>query len=327
MTASNPTRASQVMVASFYKFVRLPAPQAFGALLAARARDYGLLGTLLLAEEGLNASIAGSPPAVGAFLDFVRAQAGFACLSDVRQSLHDSAPFRRLKIKFKREIVTMGVAGIAPALRTGTHVEPDAWHELLKDPSVLLVDARNSYEHRVGSFAGALDLGMDNFRQFPALIDAELARRGATRVAMFCTGGIRCEKASAYLLARGVDAVYQLSGGILNYLEQTPRENSQWLGECFVFDERVALDAGLARGEHSLCFACRWPLSAADRASPLYRHAECCPHCHDQLSEVRRRALAERRQQVALAQIRHEAHIGAVMPVHAKSVKQVTPAT
>ena len=322
MIAINHTRASQVMVASFYKFVSLSAPQEFGALLAARARDHGLLGTLLLAEEGLNASIAGSVDAVSAFLDFVRAQPSFACLSDVRQSLHDSAPFRRLKIKFKREIVTMGVAGITPALRTGTHVEPAAWNDLLKDPSVLLVDTRNSYEHRVGSFAGALDLGMDSFRQFPALSDAELERGDATRVAMFCTGGIRCEKASAYLLARGVDAVYQLSGGILNYLEQTPRESSQWLGECFVFDERVALDAGLARGDHSLCFACRRPLSDTDRASPLYRHAECCPHCHEQLSEERRLAFAERRQQVALAQIRHQAHIGAVMPAHAKSVKQ-----
>lgn len=319
MTAINPTRASQVMVASFYKFVSLPAPREFGALLGAWAREHGLLGTLLLAEEGLNASVAGSEQTVSAFLDFVRAQLSFACLSDVRRSLHDSAPFRRLKIKYKREIVTMGVAGIAPALRTGTHVSPDKWNDLLKDPSVLLVDTRNSYEHRVGSFAGALDLGMDNFRQFPALIDAELARRGATRVAMFCTGGIRCEKASAYLLARGVDAVYQLSGGILNYLEQTPRENSQWQGECFVFDERVALDAGLAHGEHSLCFACRRPLSAADRASPLYRHAECCPHCHDQLSEEQRLAFAERRHQMALAEARHEAHIGAVMPVHAKS--------
>ena len=327
MTASNPTRTSQVMVASFYKFVSLPALREFGALLAARARDHGLLGTLLLAEEGLNASIAGSPEAVNAFLDFVRAQPSFACLNDVRQSLHDSAPFRRLKIKFKREIVTMGVAGIAPALRTGTHVAPAEWNDLLKDPSVLLIDTRNSYEHRVGSFAGALDLGMDSFRQFPALIDAELERRGATRVAMFCTGGIRCEKASAYLLARGVDAVYQLAGGILNYLEQTPRENSQWLGECFVFDARVALDTGLARGQHSLCFACRQPLNAADRASALYRHAECCPHCHEQLSAERRRAVAERRQQVALADARHEAHIGAVMPLHAKSVKPVRSET
>ena len=327
MTANNSTDAGQVMVASFYKFVSLPAPQEFGALLGARARADGLLGTLLLAEEGLNASIAGSPQAVGAFLDFVRGQAGFACLSDVRQSLHDSAPFRRLKIKLKREIVTMGVAGIAPALRTGTQVAPAAWHELLQDPSVLLVDARNSYEHRVGTFVGALDLGMDNFRQFPALIDAALARCGATRVAMFCTGGIRCEKASAYLLERGVEAVYQLSGGILNYLEQTPRENSQWLGECFVFDDRVALDADLARGQHRLCFACRRPLSAADRASPLYRHAECCAHCHAHLSEERRQALAERRRQVALADARHEAHIGAIMPAHPKSEPQITPAT
>ncbi len=327
MTAISPAHATLVMVASFYKFVSLPAPREFGALLGARARADGLLGTLLLAEEGLNASIAGTPAAVSAFLDFVRAQPGFASLSDVRQSLHDAAPFRRLKIKYKREIVTMGVAGIAPALGTGTHVAPAAWNDLLKDPSVLLVDTRNSYEHRVGTFEGALDLGMDSFRQFPALIDAELERRGATRVAMFCTGGIRCEKASTYLLARGVEAVYQLSGGILNYLEQTPRENSSWVGECFVFDERVALDAALARGEHRLCFACRRPLSAADRASPLYRHAECCPQCHDQLSAEQRQAFAQRRQQIALAEARHEAHIGAVMPAHPKPATQAASET
>ncbi len=313
------------MVASFYKFVTLAAPREFGAVLGDQARASDLLGTLLLAEEGLNASIAGTPAAVTAFLDFVRTQPGFAALCDVRQSFHEAAPFRRFKIKYKREIVTMGVAGIAPAVRTGTPVAPAEWNDLINNPDVLLVDTRNSYEVRVGSFAGALDLGMDNFRQFPALIDAELARSGATRVAMFCTGGIRCEKASAYLLARGVDAVYQLSGGILNYLEHTPREASSWIGECFVFDERVALDAALTPGEYSLCFACRRPLSAADRASPLYQHAACCPHCHDQLSEERRSAFAERRRQVALAAARQETHIGAVMPVHAKEPAQSAP--
>jgi UPF0176 protein len=280
---------------------------------------------LLLAEEGLNASIAGAPAAVSAFLDFVRAQPGFAALSDVRQSYHDAAPFRRLKVKYKREIVTMGVAGIAPAARTGTHVPPAAWNDLVNNPDVLLVDTRNSYEVRVGTFSGALDLGMDSFREFPALIDAELERSGATQVAMFCTGGIRCEKASAYLLARGVEAVYQLAGGILNYLEQTPQEASTWVGECFVFDERVALDAALTPGEFSLCFACRRPLSEADRASALYRHAECCPHCHDQLSAERRRGFVERRRQVALAAGRQQAHIGAVMPPPTKDTAPNAP--
>ena len=327
MTAHASTPATPIMVASFYKFVNLAAPREFGALLGERACAAGLLGTLLLAEEGLNASIAGAPAPVGAFLDFLRAQPGFAPLSDVRQSFHEAAPFRRLKIKYKREIVTMGVPGIAPATRTGTHVTPDEWNELLKDPAVLLVDTRNSYEYRVGTFVGALDLGIDSFRQFPALIDAELERSGATRVAMFCTGGIRCEKASAYLLERGIDEVYQLSGGILNYLEQTPREVSRWVGECFVFDERVALDAGLSPGEHSLCFACRRPLSAADRASPLFRHAECCPHCHDELSEERRRAFAERARQVALAEARHGTHIGAVMATPVKPAAHTTPST
>ena len=317
MTTQQSAASPSVMVASFYKFTTLAAPREFGAMLGARARALGLLGTLLLAEEGLNASIAGAPAAVRAFLAELRAQPGFESLSDVRESFHDAAPFRRMKVKIKKEIVTMGVAGIAPALKTGTPLTPSAWNELLEDPDVLLVDTRNSYEVRVGTFRGALDLGMNSFREFPALIDAELAKRGATRVAMFCTGGIRCEKASAYLLERGVESVYQLAGGILNYLEQTPAEASRWEGDCFVFDERVALDAALSPGEFSLCFACRRPLSAEDRASPLYRHAESCPHCHDQLSAEKRQAFAERARQVALAEARHELHIGAVMPSHA----------
>ena len=314
MTAFSSVPQAPVMVASFYKFVTIAAPHTLGAMLAAHARRVGLLGTVLLAGEGLNASIAGTPSAVAEFLAAVCAIDGFATLSHVQQALHASAPFRRFKIKYKREIVTLGVAGITPALRTGEHLAPAAWNELISDPQVLLIDVRNSYEHRVGTFTGALDLGMENFREFPALIEAQLARCGAQRVAMFCTGGIRCEKASAYLLARGCETVYQLSGGILRYLEETPRAASRWQGECFVFDDRVALDSQLKPGEHSLCFACRRPLSAADRASPRYSHAQCCGHCHGQLSEKKRRALAERHHQVALAQSRNEAHIGAVMP-------------
>ncbi len=314
MTAISSSTVAPVMIASFYKFVTITDPHALGARLLAHARAAQLRGTVLLATEGINTSIAGAPQTVLGFLEFMRSQPGFETLSDVRTSLHASAPFRRLKVKYKREIVTMGVDGIAPALRSGTHVSPRDWHALLNDPQVLLVDARNSYEHRVGTFVGAIDLGMESFREFPALMDAELARRDVRRVAMFCTGGIRCEKASAYLLARGCEEVYQLSGGILRYLEEVPRETSRWAGECFVFDERVALDGELDRGEHRLCFACRRPLSSEDRASPLYIEGECCAGCHDQVSEERRRGFAERRRQVALAEARHELHIGAQMP-------------
>ena len=325
MTALPSPIVAPVMIASFYKFVTITDPRALGATLAAQARAAQLRGTLLLANEGLNASLAGTPQSVSAFLDFLRALGGFETLSDVRQSMHASAPFRRLKIKYKREIVTMGVTGIAPAVRTGVPVSPLDWNDLINDPQVLLVDARNRYEHRVGSFVGALDLGMESFREFPALIDAELARRGVQRVAMFCTGGIRCEKASAYLLARGCDEVYQLAGGILRYLEEIPRETSRWAGECFVFDERVALDDDLSPGEHSLCFACRRPLNAEDRASPVYRHAECCAQCHDQISPQQRRGFAERRRQVALAEARQETHIGQVMPTQCQDQTPAPP--
>ena len=212
-----------VTVTSFYKFVTLLEPRVLGTNLGTYAREAGLRGTLLLAEEGLNASIAGSSRSVTAFMAYLRAQPGFATLSDVRESFHAAAPFRRLKVKYKREIVSMGVAGIAPALATGTPVPPAQWDVLISDPDILLIDARNSYEHQVGTFTGAVDFGMQHFREFPALIDAELARRQSRRVAMFCTGGIRCEKASAYLLERGCDEVYQLAGGILAYLEDAPR--------------------------------------------------------------------------------------------------------
>lgn len=325
MTAIPSSLVAAVMVASFYKFVTIADPRAIGAKLLARARAADLRGTLLLAEEGLNASIAGTPHAVRGFLDFVRTLPGFETLSDVRQSMHASAPFRRLKVKYKREIVTMGVAGIRPAERTGVHVSPREWNELLDDPQVLLIDARNSYECRVGTFVGALDLGMESFREFPVLIDAELARRGLQRVAMFCTGGIRCEKASAYLLAQGCKEVYQLSGGILRYLEDPAHETSRWAGECFVFDERVALDGQLNPGEHSLCFACRRPLNADDRASPLYQYGECCAHCHAEVSDERRSGFAERRRQVALAQTRQETHLGAVMPTQCEEQTSAPP--
>jgi UPF0176 protein len=315
MTTASVPASSPVIVTSFYKFVDLAAPRALGAALGAYARELDLLGTLLLAEEGLNASIAGSPAAIATFLAFLRAQPGFKTLNDVRESIHTEAPFRRLKIKYKREIVSLGVAGIAPARATGIPVAPSEWHALLDDPEVLLLDTRNSYEHEVGTFEGSVDLGMRNFREFPALVEAELARRDVRRIAMFCTGGIRCEKASAYLLQRGYGEIYQLAGGILRYLEETPPESSRWQGECFVFDARVALDADLNIGEHSLCFACRRPLSAADRASPHYSHAQSCAHCYEHLNDEQRRGFAERRRQVALAAARSEAHIGAIMPV------------
>ena len=310
--ATTVTPGTEIQVASFYRFVDIADPAALGAELGALARELALRGTVLLAYEGLNASIAGTPAAIAALLDSLRARPGFAPLMDLRLSRHDAPPFRRFKVKLKAEIVTLGQPGIAPARATGTHVPPAAWNALIDQPDVLLVDTRNDYEVRIGTFAGAHALDIARFRDFPAQMQAALERSGAKRVAMFCTGGIRCEKASAWLLTQDVE-VYQLEGGILRYLEEVPLADTRWRGECFVFDERVALKADLTPGEHSLCHACRRPLSAADRASPLHVAGVSCPYCHAELDAARRRAFDERRRQVELAAARGVAHLGAVM--------------
>ena len=312
----SPVATATTSVASFYKFVGVAAPQALRTTLLGQARACSVLGTILLGPEGINANIAGTRAAVAAMLDCIRAQPEFTAL-DVRWSETASPPFRRLKIKIKPEIVTLGQPDLATAQQTGTRVEPAAWNDLIETADVLLVDIRNSYETRIGTFVGAHDLALASFRDFPHAIDQLLAATGARRVAMFCTGGIRCEKASAYLRARGCEEVYQLAGGILRYLAETPARRSRWAGECFVFDTRVAVDPSLALGTHTQCYGCRRPLTPTDRQSPLFAQGVSCPQCHYQLSRAQRAAFAERRHQVVLAAAREQPHIGAVMPVPA----------
>ncbi len=303
---------SPVVIAAFYRFAPLAELDALRRELIAQCRSLALSGTLLLAPEGLNATVAGDAGAVDALLDRLQALPGCGALS-VRRSRAATNPFRRMKVRIKREIVSFGVDGIRPHRRTGQRVSPAEFNALLQDPRVLVLDTRNDYEYRIGTFAGARNPHTDHFRGFAAFVDTELAGEHQTPVAMFCTGGIRCEKASAYLLERGFENVYQLDGGILRYLEEVPSEASLWRGDCFVFDGRVAVDEHLQPAGYEQCPGCRRPLSAADRASPHYEPGIACAACHTRLSDAQRRAFAERHRQQRLAAARGDAHLGAIM--------------
>ncbi|MEQ8661589.1 MAG: rhodanese-related sulfurtransferase [Gammaproteobacteria bacterium] len=299
-------------MASFYRFTAIADPAALCDELAAHGRAAQLRGTVLVAHEGLNATVAGSAAAVATMLARIERLPGCADLRVTRAHVARN-PFRRLKVRVRSEIVTLGQPGIAPHRRTGTHVAPRAWDALLAEPRMVVLDTRNDYEHRIGSFAGAVTPPIGHFREFPRFVAAQF---GDARppVAMFCTGGIRCEKASAYLLAQGFGEVYQLDGGILRYLAETPVYTSRWRGACFVFDERVAVDHALRPADYEQCPGCRQPVAAAERAMPGYEAGISCPACHATLSTAQRRGFAERRRQVALAGARDAAHLGAVMP-------------
>ena len=295
---------------SFYRFFDLADPRAFRDDLQARCQKLGLLGTILVASEGFNGTVAGSEEAVLTLFAWLRERAGLSGELDARWTDATVAPFRRMRVKVKKEIVTLGRPDILPHTRTGQHVSPAKWNELLDDPDVLVIDTRNHYEVEVGTFPGAIDPGNDSFRQFPEFA-SKLAKTSRERpLAMFCTGGIRCEKATALMLELGFDEVYHLQGGILNYLEQLPSDENRWDGECFIFDTRVAVDRDLAEGGYVQCHACRRPLSSEDLKSPDYREGVSCPRCVDEPDEDRLARLEERRKQVRLAAERGETHIG-----------------
>ena len=286
---------------------------AVAAALDAACRAAGVKGTLLLAPEGINGTIAGRPEGVAAVLDRIRALPGCDGIS-VKHASAATLPFHRLKVRVKREIVTMGEPAIDP-LAAGQPVEPADWNALIAAPGTIVIDTRNDYEVAVGSFAGAIDPATRSFRDFPAWFrarrDALLDGHPAPKVAMFCTGGIRCEKATAFLKAEGIADVYHLRGGVLNYLETVDAADSLWQGECFVFDERVSVGHGLSPGSHVLCRACRMPVSAAGRASPHFVEGVSCAGCHDARDDRQRAGYAERHRQAGLAAARGEAHVGA----------------
>ena len=300
-----------IRVAAFYHFAPVADRAALRDAVLTLARTGGVMGTVLIAGEGVNGTIAGAPTAVENVLSRLRAEPGFADLAH-KDASAAIPPFHRLKVRLKDEIVTMGVPGV-DARDTGHRVAPTDWDALIAQPGTLLIDTRNDYEVAIGSFVGAVHPQTASFRDFPAWARAHRdALATAERVAMFCTGGIRCEKASAFLRAEGIDEVYQLDGGILKYLQDTASE--AWRGECFVFDERVAVGPGLAAGTHSLCRGCRMPVSEADRAAPEFVEGVSCPRCADARDEEQRARYAERHRQAALAEARGEKHVGRTQP-------------
>lgn len=303
------TSSAPVVVCALYHFVTLDDYASLQAPLLRVMRQQGVRGTLLLAHEGINGTIAGSRAGIDAVLAWLVRDPRLTGL-DYKESYDNELPFHRSKVKLKKEIVTMGVEGIDPRRKVGTHVEPKDWNALISDPDVLLVDTRNEYEVEIGTFKGAIDPHTESFREFPAYARAHLDPRKHRKIAMFCTGGIRCEKSTAYLKERGFDEVYHLKGGILKYLEEIPPEQSLWQGECFVFDNRVAVNHALEKGGYDQCHACRLPITEADKRAPQYEKGVSCPRCHDRLSPQQRGNLRERQRQVELAAARGEAHLG-----------------
>jgi UPF0176 protein len=284
-------------IATFYTFATLDDPSQLRERLLNYCEPLGLRGTILLANEGLNATVAGSRQAIDELLRFLH---GLPEIGEFphQESCFEVAPFERLKVKVKREIVTLGMPEVNPNHhQVGTYVAPEHWNQVISDPDVVLVDARNDFEVELGTFEGAINPHTHRFRELPDYVSSNLDPKTNKKVAMFCTGGIRCEKATAYMLQQGFEQVYHLKGGILNYLKTVPKSESLWRGECFVFDERVTVDHNLEQGHYDLCLGCGHPVSEADRQSPHYEAGIACPHCYQELTAEKRARLEARQQQ------------------------------
>lgn len=302
-----------IQIAALYKFFRFPDYAERRQGLAAKFCGLGIKGSLLLAEEGINGTIAGTPEAIAEALATLRALPGAEGL-EAKFSEAEEMPFLRLKVRLKREIVTMGVPGTDPNDLVGTYVKPQDWNALISDPDTVLIDTRNDYEVAIGTFEGAIDPQTETFREFPAWFRQFRERLEAEgrkpKIAMFCTGGIRCEKATSFVKAEGIEDVFHLEGGILKYLEEVPPEGSLWRGECFVFDERVSVCNDLKPGSHVLCHACGHPVSEMQRKDPAYVEGVSCPHCIEKMIDSQRARFAERQRQIELAKKRGQAHVG-----------------
>lgn len=299
--------SGSIVVAALYKFVTLEDYVERREPLLTVMLDNEVKGTLLLAQEGINGTIAGSRAGIDAVLAFLKADSRLVDLEH-KESYCDEQPFYRTKVKLKKEIVTLGVPGVDPNKKVGTYVDPKDWNALISDPDVVLIDTRNDYEVGIGTFTNAVDPKTKSFREFPQYVRQNFDPSRHKKVAMFCTGGIRCEKASSFMLNEGFEEVYHLKGGILKYLEEVPQENSLWQGDCFVFDNRVTVRHDLSEGEYDQCHACRTPISAADRESEHYVPGISCPHCWDSLPEKTRISARERQKQIELARQRNQPH-------------------
>lgn len=300
---------NKIVVAALYKFATLEDFQQLKTPILNFCLKHEIRGTLLLANEGINGTVAGSREAIDSLLSYLKSDPRLAEI-DHKESYCDEQPFYRTKVKLKKEIVTLGVPGIDPNKQAGQYVNPQDWNQLISDPDVVVVDTRNDYEYDIGTFKNALNPNTTTFREFPEFVQQNLTHAKDKKIAMFCTGGIRCEKSTAYMLQQGFDQVFHLKGGILKYIEEVPVEESLWEGECFVFDNRVAVNHKLEQGQYDQCHGCRHPLSVADRESNKYLAGVHCPHCYDSLTADQLERFGERHKQVQLAKQRNQQHIG-----------------
>lgn len=298
-----------IIVAALYNFTPLPHYRELQSALLDLCKVHHIKGTLLLATEGINGTVAGSREGIDSLKTFLIQEGLFEGV-EYKESFADTMPFYRIKVRLKKEIVTLGVEGVDPTNSVGTYLSPKEWDALLNDPEVILLDTRNDYEVDIGTFKSALNPNTKSFREFPEFVEKNLDPKKHKKVAMFCTGGIRCEKASSYMLMKGFENVYHLKGGILKYLEETPEEKSLWEGECFVFDHRVGVTHGLELGGHELCHGCRYPISEEDKHSDFYERGVSCPRCHEQTSTEHKVSARHRQLQIDLAKNRGTQHLG-----------------
>lgn len=303
------TTSDKTLVVAYYKFVALPDFKDRRFPLLAVCEKNGVKGTILLAAEGLNSTMAGSEEGIAAVLDYLQSDPAIGELT-VKRSYTDEPPFYRMKVKLKEEIVRLGMPDVNPNDQVGEYVSPEKWNELISDPEVVLVDTRNDYEVEIGTFEGAINPDTKSFREFPEYVERELADKKDKPIAMFCTGGIRCEKSTSYLLKQGFKKVYHLDGGILNYLEKVDPEETKWKGDCFVFDNRVTVNHNLEEGDFDQCHACRHAVSEEDMKSDKYVEGISCPHCHDSLSPEQLKRMEQRQRQIEISRKLNRPHIG-----------------
>ena len=300
---------SKFVVCALYKFVRLEDFEDLRLPLYEVMDKNEVRGTILLANEGINGTISGSREGIDTVIDWLQNDERLKPIT-IKESYTDKSPFKRTKVKLKKEIVTMGVEGIDPNQSVGTYISPKDWNDLISDPEVILVDTRNEYEYEIGTFQNAVNPHTDNFKEFPKYVEENLDPNKHKKVAMFCTGGIRCEKSTAFLKEKGFKEVYHLQGGILKYLEEIPKENTMWEGECFVFDDRVAVNHDLEKGQYDQCHACRFPITEDEKLDTKYIQGISCPRCFDKTSTEQKARFEEREKQMRLSEKRGEEHIG-----------------
>lgn len=317
---------SKITVCAMYRFVSLPDYEQIKEPLLAVMLENDVKGTLLLASEGINGTVSGTQESIDALLDWIKKDERLADI-DYKCSYDDEQPFYRTKVKLKKEIVTMGVEGIDPKRVVGTYVKPKDWNALISDPDVVLVDTRNDYEVQIGTFKGAINPNTETFREFPEYVAQNLDPDKHKKVAMFCTGGIRCEKSTAYMKEQGFEEVYHLEGGILKYLEEVPEQDTLWEGDCFVFDNRVAVNHQLEKSGYDQCHACRMPITEEEKQSEHYVRGVSCPKCIGKHSEQQLERFKERERQMQLARARGEGHIGSDMGAVIESNRKQKEAT